>query len=410
MRAQRPSSAPALVLSAIGAVAALSAFACDDDGLLPDPGNGIRLDVGFVYPDAAPRDAGARDAAPSPDAAAEDAAAPDAEPADAGGEPPCVCPTVPSSCAPPALDSPTFTPGTPAMLEQLFAVMACSDTVLEIAIYEADWDCIVAALAGRLAADSDLEIHLVFDDQQCPRAGGVLSCALSALEGHPRVTLIDDARTRYMHHKLVIADGRQVWVGSANFTRRSFCTDSNDSIVIGDPAMVAAYQAQFRRLFTDRQFGPQPPAPPSTGAPYSVYFGPVSPIDQPPAWFNEIIDAVNTASTSVDFLINAWTRPELAGALIGAQQRGVVVRGVVSTTYVSEAAPQAALAAGVPLKVGAVHNKLLVIDGRRVITGSPNWSQNSWENNENSLWIETATIAAAYLAGFERVYQSASSP
>jgi phosphatidylserine/phosphatidylglycerophosphate/cardiolipin synthase-like enzyme len=52
----------------------------------------------------------------------------------------------------------------------------------------------------------------------------------------------------------------------------------------------------------------------------------------------------------------------------------------------------------------------MIVDGARVITGSPNWSENAWGNNEASLWIASATTAAAYTAEVDRVFAGASPP
>ena len=49
----------------------------------------------------------------------------------------------------------------------------------------------------------------------------------------------------------------------------------------------------------------------------------------------------------------------------------------------------------------------MIIDGATVVTGSANWSENAWSNNENSLWITDTTIAAAFTAEFDAAYATA---
>lgn len=58
-------------------------------------------------------------------------------------------------------------------------------------------------------------------------------------------------------------------------------------------------------------------------------------------------------------------------------------------------------------RVASVHSKVLVVDATTVVTGSANWSENAWSNNENSLWIADSSVAGAYVAEFERVFLSA---
>jgi phosphatidylserine/phosphatidylglycerophosphate/cardiolipin synthase-like enzyme len=54
---------------------------------------------------------------------------------------------------------------------------------------------------------------------------------------------------------------------------------------------------------------------------------------------------------------------------------------------------------------GAMHHKVIVIDGETVVTGSYNFSKNAeTRNNENLLIIKgNREIAEAYLAEFERI-------
>jgi hypothetical protein len=153
-----------------------------------------------------------------------------------------------------------------------------------MALYQANSSCFVDVVLARLAAVPALRVRIVTDDEQCPVVMGARSCALSRLEGHPRVQIIDDGRTTLMHHKFIIADGARIWVASANMTRQSFCTDENNAIVIEDAPTIATYSAEFRRMFETRMFGPiAPEAEPSPAARFAVYFSPRSPSTMPRA-------------------------------------------------------------------------------------------------------------------------------
>ncbi|MBN1770425.1 MAG: hypothetical protein JXB32_04120 [Deltaproteobacteria bacterium] len=377
-------------------------------------------------PDAADADADAADAdADVPveveveagaDADADIGPDADADPDDAGEAeadvpPACPCPTLPTTCTAPAADVPTFTPPNEAMLDQLFGLLACADSSVRLAIYETDWDCVVDALLAKLAADTDIVFELVIDDDRCPReGGGALTCPLSRLETSARVSIALDNRSGLMHHKFALFDDARLWVGSANLTQWSFCTDSNNAIVVNEPAIVAAYGTVFRRMFVDGTFGPVAPEEPVADGAYKVYFSPESPSTSPSRWFNDLVAAIGTAATSAEAMINAFTRTEVSDALIAAHGRGVTVRAVVQNMYIDDAPAQALLAAGIPLHTGEMHSKVLVLDGQTVITGSANWSANAWSNNENSLWITDTTIAAAYHAEFERVWAATSPP
>lgn len=386
-----------------GIVVLVALAGCDGERLGSAPSLGFRLDAGFFARDTGV-DVGVPEAGAWPDLGVRvDAGRPDGGPAAR-----CVCPSLPTSCPATRAPTPVFSPGGTAFQALLLEQLACAETSLRIAIYQATWPCIVDAIAARLAAAPGLSVQLIVDDDQCPREAGVLGCALATLDAHPRVQIVDDARSRYMHHKFVVADDREVWVSSANFTDQSFCSDDNDALRVTEPAIVAAYAAEFDRLFATRDFGPKPPSPPVSAGAYSVYFGPVSPLDAPAPWFQAMITAIDAARTSVEVCTSAWTRAELADAMLAARARGVAVRALVPRTYADAAPAQRLIEAGVPVRVENVHSKWLVVDGRRVITGSANWSENAWANNENSLWVDSATVAAAYVARFEQIWAGAS--
>ncbi len=375
--------------------------ACAANGGTID-GGGPDASLPDATPDATP------DGAPMDGAMPMDGSTPDAM-ADADAGAVCVCPGLPA-CTGAMPDTPAFAPEGTAFVDQLFQVIACADTTLDMAIYETTYDCVVDALVTRLTADSGLTIRLVIDDDMCPLgAGGVRDCALSRIADNPRVTIVDDARSALMHHKFIIADGEEVWVGSGNMTRSSFCTDYNNSIVVTQSEIVAGYQAAFDQMFGG-DFSPQPVAPGIAGGSYTLYTSPRSPISSPSPWFDALVTAIDDASTKVEVMISAWTRTEVSDALIRAHGRGLTVRALVRSSYVDDPPAQALIAAGIEVRHDNVHSKVAIIDDHLVFTGSPNWSMNAWSNSEGSLLIDDATVAAAYAAELARAWPMAATP
>jgi phosphatidylserine/phosphatidylglycerophosphate/cardiolipin synthase-like enzyme len=141
-----------------------------------------------------------------------------------------------------------------------------------------------------------------------------------------------------------------------------------------------------------------------------VHFSPRTPSTTAAPWFTDMIAAVTNARTSVEFIISAWTRAELSDAMLAARARGVTVRGIVAPNYLNDAPAVALRNAGVEVRVGDVHSKLLLVDGDVVITGSANWSASAWSNNENSLWIRDANAASTYASFFNREFLRATVP
>lgn len=320
----------------------------------------------------------------------------------------CPCPTLPAMCTPPTVEEPVFTPRSADLQNQLYAVIACADRTLDMALYEVTSACFVDAMIAKLASDSDLQVRIVVENERCPLMAGVRQCELGRLQSNPRVSIVDDGRSNLMHHKFVIADGTRLWLGSANLSRNSFCTDENNALVLEDTTVIAAYATEFRRMFETRMFGPIAFEPaPSPAARFSVHFSPRSPSTQPPRWHSELINSINAARADVEFAISAFTRTDISDAFIAAHMRGVRVRGIVDSSYAMDPAVRALVTAGIAVRSGNMHSKELIVDGTTIVTGSANWSTNAWTNNENSLWIRDSNVAVLYRTQFERSFAAA---
>lgn len=332
------------------------------------------------------------DAGPAPDGGAPDA-----------GEPPCACPTYPTTCSAPTADVPAFTPDADDVGAQLFNLIACATTSVDMAIYEGDWECLSGAITDAMMRNPSLDVTIIVDDDRCA-AGDCFTDDVPA-----GVTVVRDTRSGLMHHKFAIADGSRLWVASANFSRRSFCSDFNNAIVLDEAPIVARYQSVFDRM-EGGGFGPVAPEMPVTSGIYTAYFSPESPISSPAAWQDAMVAEIDMASTSIEVMVFAWTRTEISTALVNAAMRGVTVRALVSPLYSDDAPAMALIAAGIDVREAPVHSKVMILDAQTVVTGSANWSMNAWSNNENSLWIRDTTVAGVYRSEFETRYAVSSPP
>jgi DNA uptake protein ComE-like DNA-binding protein len=60
---------------------------------------------------------------------------------------------------------------------------------------------------------------------------------------------------------------------------------------------------------------------------------------------------------------------------------------------------------------GVLHHKFVVVDGKRVLTGSYNWSQNAYERNwENAVLVTNRTVAESFQLEFEYLWGLAKPP
>ena len=135
----------------------------------------------------------------------------------------------------------------------------------------------------------------------------------------------------------------------------------------------------------------------------------------PKTMANALIDAIDDATTSIDFAVYGFNgSEEIIAALIAAKNRSVTVRGVVDS-YASGSYPYRSTA-DVVSAIGTVvadmddrimHNKFFVIDGRWVWTGSTNISRPEIDAEyygDVSVLIDSTALADVYTDEFEEMY------
>jgi phosphatidylserine/phosphatidylglycerophosphate/cardiolipin synthase-like enzyme len=113
----------------------------------------------------------------------------------------------------------------------------------------------------------------------------------------------------------------------------------------------------------------------------------------------------------------SFTDFPLANAMIERAQNGVSVAGVYEKVGSdTEAAEFDTLAcAGIPVRRDGnpsfMHNKVVIVDERFVITGSLNFSTSAEESNdENVIILDNPEIAALYMQEFDRIWSQAVDP
>jgi phosphatidylserine/phosphatidylglycerophosphate/cardiolipin synthase-like enzyme len=116
-----------------------------------------------------------------------------------------------------------------------------------------------------------------------------------------------------------------------------------------------------------------------------------------------VVDALNKARATVLVQAYSFTSAPIAKALVDAHKRGVGVKVLLDKSQRTEKYSSADFVAhaGIPTSIDArhaiAHNKIMVIDGATVITGSFNFTKAAEENNaENLLVIQDAALARKY--------------
>ena len=141
---------------------------------------------------------------------------------------------------------------------------------------------------------------------------------------------------------------------------------------------------------------------PQTLPPMEVYFSPHG------GCTDAVVREIGAAKSTVLVQAYSFTSAPIAQALVEAHRRGVQVRVILDDSQESEKYSSAdfLLHNGiVPLidsKHAIAHNKVMVLDGATVITGSFNFTSAAEKSNaENLLVIRDGQIAAKYTANWQ---------
>ncbi len=302
-----------------------------------------------------------------------------------------------------------------SMEARLIDRINAAQTSIHTASFEFDLTPVAQALVA--AKQRGVDVRWVTDDENGLQADEDPGRGQFAMLQKAGVEVRADDRTALMHNKFWIFDGAIVWTGSTNITENGIFKQDNNTIVIHSPELATIYEREFQEMW-DGQFGPNSPSRRDSqavvinGTGIGVIFTP-----EDSALEQVIVPMVDSAATSVRFLAFSFTDYPLAEAMIKRSQNRVDVKGVFekvgSDTDASEL--DTLYCAHVPVRQDGnpsfMHNKIIVIDERYVITGSLNYSTNAEESNdENVIIIDNPDIARLYIQEFERVWSMAADP
>ncbi len=201
-----------------------------------------------------------------------------------------------------------------------------------------------------------------------------------------------------MHDKFTIIDGARVLTGSANYSSNALNLSDEELLLIDNPSVAALFETEFAEL----KAGGANAATAATSAPVQVKFGTDDKL------YNIVLSELKAAKTSIHVVMFSINQSGLIAELIAAKQRGVHVVVVLDKVQAANSTEDEKLdAAGIPvmrfenkrggsgnLGLVEVHNKLCVIDGKKLLMGSYNWTNlASFFNDENMLILSSRLLA-----------------
>ena len=230
------------------------------------------------------------------------------------------------------------------------------------------------------------------------------------------IPIRDDERQGLMHNKFIIFDEEIVWTGSTNLTQNGMHKNNNNVLVLYSSEIAARYERQFKELWQGKSSSERrSPIRRQTlmieDTPALLLFAPEDDA------MDLLLPLIKQARESVHFMTFAFTHDEMGQELARQSRRGVEVKGVFesrnSTSSHSEI--HRLYCSGVDVREDGnsanMHHKVFLIDGKIVVTGSYNFSNNSENSNdENLVFLNNQDIADRYREEFEKVWSEASPP
>ncbi len=122
-----------------------------------------------------------------------------------------------------------------------------------------------------------------------------------------------------------------------------------------------------------------------------------------------VVNELRHAQKSVLVQAFSYTSPQIARALIDCQRRGLSVKVILDKSELTDKYSELEFTthAGIPTWIDSVHsiahNKVMIIDGETVITGSFNFTRQAEEHNAENLLIvhKTPALAEEYAHNWE---------
>lgn len=230
------------------------------------------------------------------------------------------------------------------------------------------------------------------------------------------IEVIADRRESLMHHKFTVIDRMEVWTGSMNYTASDGYHNDNNLIRIRSTELAEIYTKEFNKMFEQDLFGDarrtsnHSKSVNINGTEIEAYFSPEDGIA------SKIVELIDNAQESIDFLAYSFSAGDISEAMIARAQAGVTLAGVFDKTQAAATESSSAYfvlqSAGLDVRLDSspqnMHDKIILIDGRIVITGSYNFSAAAEnQNDENILIIHNTDIAGLYQQDFWRIYERA---
>lgn len=219
------------------------------------------------------------------------------------------------------------------------------------------------------AAKRGVSIEIFTDKKRHPKQ----------LKLDPSIIQSSSKTTGLAHKKILIVDDKQLYLGSANFTYTSLKQDNNLIIGISHEEIAHFFSKKSRKntFFFHGQ----------TISCFSL------PEDRKEA-LKQILEMIQTAEKTIEVALYTLSHPLLVESLIQAHKRGIKVTIYLdahSARGICESTVNTLKAEKVPTYLGSssktLHHKYMVVDQKKMISGSCNWTKAAFSKNQEALLL-----------------------
>jgi phosphatidylserine/phosphatidylglycerophosphate/cardiolipin synthase-like enzyme len=240
-----------------------------------------------------------------------------------------------------------------------------------------------------------------------------------------------------MHSKYIIRDDYTVWTGSGNWTYGGLDLQDNNFLALSSPQLADAYKTNFESLTSESHTHPDKTKKPDMSHLLSperaIKIGNVAVTPYFSGGGTEEIEnavvALIDKAKKVRIIAMLISDLGILQALSKFEAADKDIKGVVDPHEMKQVMKPPRGKSKIPAALfwfarkdkrfvaapshaysqndnnDFMHNKVMIIDDRIVITGSYNFSENAENNDENMLILESSEAAASYTKYFEVLFE-----
>lgn len=256
------------------------------------------------------------------------------------------------------------------------AISAAKQSIL-LLVYSLSDETIINALKSK--AEQGVQVRVIHDGKSTPFAERRLGPKVEVLRRFA-------PNNGLMHMKILVVDGEQVWIGSANMTTDSLRMYGNLVMALNSPELAKVIQTKANTVSEE---GPCRKCSAHdflfNNQKLELWFLPSS--EDATLRIKKLIDS---AKKTIRVAMFTWSRMDFAQALVEASKRGVQAEVVVDHyTGKGASAPvvkylqKNGIFVGLGGKGSLMHHKFLYVDGKVLVNGSTNWTKAAFIKNDD---------------------------